>query len=173
MKRNKKNVLNSQYLINYDEFDELNETPNILNGTVKRDCVGRIPADCIRISTHHTDTYRMSRIDFNQDICEIIARKHFQYAKISVDPQTKLAIIVLNKVGGQCKIIQRSDSIRCSGCNINSKDLVDSILHFSGYERSNVGNILDFQFYSCDIENKEQTYTLFVLPQFLTLNHKR
>lgn len=88
-------------------------------------------------------------------------------------PQTKLAIIVLNKVGGQCKIIQRSDSIRCSGCNINSKDLVDSILHFSGYERANVGNILDFQFYSCDIENKEQTYTLFVLPQFLTLNHKR
>lgn len=100
MKRNKKNVLNSQYLINYDEFDELNETPNILNGTVKR-------------------------------------------------------------------------GIRCSGCNINSKDLVDSILHFSGYERANVGNILDFQFYSCDIENKEQTYTLFVLPQFLTLNHKR
>lgn len=31
MKRNKKNVLNSQYLINYDEFDELNETPNIHN----------------------------------------------------------------------------------------------------------------------------------------------
>lgn len=126
MKRNKKNVLNSQYLINYDEFDELNETPNILNGTVKRDCVGRIPADCIRISTHHTDNYMMSRIDFSQDICEIIARKHFQYAKISVDPQTKLAIIVLNKVGGQCNIIQRSDSIRCSGCNINSKDLVTS-----------------------------------------------
>lgn len=83
-----------------------------------------------------------------------------------------VSFAILAIVAG-CKIIQRSDSIRCSGCNINSKDLVDSILHFSGYERANVGNILDFQFYSCDIENKEQTYTLFVLPHYLTLNHKR